>query len=244
MSQPQDPNSPPFAGQYNQPGQYGGPAPFGQYPQPLPSGPAPTKASPLIWVGVAVALAAALVIAFVLLNSKNPGADDAKATGGRSLSLPSSVDGYQRLTSIDTTALKQQLGSQLSSLGGDAQSRVQHAQLGVFATGQQPQVIFIGISLQDVPKLRSEVSDNGVEASLKAFVSGVGGSTNAGSSTVYDAGPLGGFMRCADGTEKGNPVTSCAWGDRSAFALTIVVNPASQSAAATLTRNLRALTEK
>jgi hypothetical protein len=180
----------------------------------------------------------------VLAAGDDASVNDAKGTDGRTLVLPSSVDGYSQLTSFDTSPVKRLLGNQLSGLGSSGQSSVEHAQIGVYSTGgANPELVFIGLQVSDIPELKDQVKSRGVAATVKSFVNGANNGAGGSSPASVNPGPKGGSMRCLDTTLNGNNVGVCGWGDRSIFAMTIVLNPVSADRTATVTRDLRAAAE-
>ncbi|HEU5268196.1 MAG TPA: hypothetical protein VFU35_15915 [Jatrophihabitans sp.] len=227
--------------------------PPAQYPPagyPGEPGPPPRRRTPVwIWVavGVAATVAVALLVVFVT-RDKHPGE---QKTAGRSLHPPASFDGYQRMSGFDTTALHDQLGRELKSLGASASKVAKDAVIAVYAKpgASRPQFVLLAFPLADIPDLQDQVKDVGLDAAVRKFMSGIsggvtgaGGSVN-GSSQSFDPGPLGGAMRCQQVGLTGNAVGVCAWGDRSYFAMNLMVDPPSLSTAADTTRDLRTAAE-
>jgi len=198
----------------------------------------------LIAVGV---LAAGLLVALVAVGGDSKSPKDAAGTDGRSLRAPAEVGDYAAVTSIDPHQLAEQFRGQLSQVGsGDV---IDHAKIGVYGRTAQPRIVFIGFELGDVPQMKGQVADNGVESSVESFSAGiVKGVSRAGGSVTssvhsVDPGPLGGFMRCGAISLSAQRVGICAWGDRSAMAMTMVINPANDAEIARLTLQARAAAE-
>lgn len=249
MSQPGDPNAPQQYGQ--QP--YGQQQfqPYGQQPYgyaPVPVAPSNKKRNWILAaVAVVVVAAVAITLGFVVGGSDSHKSEE--KTAGRSVSLPSGFGSYRKITTLPTDALRSQLGGQLSSLGAGA-SATRNAQVGAYSdTGSTPKVIFVAFRVKDVPKLQSQLKDTGTSASLKQFtegvargVSGQSGGQSSGTPKSVDPGKLGGAMRCQTASLSGQGVGLCTWGDRSYFALTIVIG-SSSTASASVTRQLREASE-
>jgi hypothetical protein len=113
----------------------------------------------------------------------------------------------------------------------------------------RPQFVLLAFPVADVREFQNEVRDLSVDAALRKFMGGVAGGiagpglTAAGSGRAVDAGPLGGAMRCQQIGVTGSQVGVCAWGDRSYFALNLMIDPGSLGAAAQTTRDLRSAAE-
>jgi hypothetical protein len=105
--------------------------------------------------------------------------------------------------------------------------------------------VLLAFPLADIPQLQDQVKDEGLDAAVRKFVGGIGGGVAgsggsvSGTSQSFDPGPLGGAMRCQQVGLSGNAVGVCGWGDRSYFAMNLMVDPPSLSAAADTTRDLR-----
>lgn len=217
--------------------------PYGPgYPPPLVPA---RKTHVAIWVGVAVVVVAAVIGAVVVFTGSNAKVTDAQGTSGRTLRLPATLEGKPRITSLNTTALKQQLGQQLSGLGANPQASVAHAQVAVYGPSPTPDVVFIGIAVDDVPRLKQETQSEGVKKTLQAFMAGAN-QAGAGSSSAqaYPPGPKQGYLRCSTANLDSTSVALCGWGDESIFALTIIRDPVALDAAAATTRALREAAEQ
>jgi hypothetical protein len=244
---PQDPQYPRYA-EHPQESQYPQqqPYPYPAYPVAASGGPPPRKRN-LVWIWVAAGVAAAVAVALlvVFLNrDKHPGEQQ---TAGRSLTLPASFDGYQRLSGYDTATLRNQLATQLASLGGSARKVAKDATIAVYAKPglSRPQFVLLAFPVADVPRLQDEVKDIGLDAAVKKFLGGIGtgiagtGGPVSGASQSFDPGPRGGAMRCQQVGATGSAVGVCGWGDRSFFAMNLMLNPPSVSDLADTTRDLR-----
>lgn len=229
--------------------------PYWSGPQPAyPAGqwPAPPPRRTPVWAWLLIAAAVVVVglgvVGFVARGGDSASPKDAAGTGGRTLRAPARVGDYTTVTSVDREQLADQFRGQLGPIGwSDA---VNHAEIGLYGRSEVPKILFIGFELADVPDLRNQVADEGVRASVEQFSEGIsGGAGRVGgsvSSAVHsvDPGPLGGFMRCGGVLASGQEVGVCAWGDRSAMAMTIVLNPGSDAETARLTVALRAAAER
>jgi hypothetical protein len=249
----QQPPGPPQ--QYGQPYAPGQPYPYaGGQPYGYPVGQPPYQQQPskkktwLIAVLAAVVAVAVAVTLIVVLTTSDDHQGDAK-TANRTVSLPASFGAYHKLDSVNAASLRDQIAGQLSSLGAGS-GAANNAKVAAYATsGAVPQVIFLGFRVKDVPRLQSQVNDDGIEASVKQFTDGVAkgvsgqGGQSASSPKAFDAGTLGGAMRCQAATLSEKSVGLCGWGDRSYFALTLVIDQPSAAKTATVTRQLRQAAE-
>lgn len=228
---------------YDQPPQYGYPG------APVPPAPPSKKKRNWILAAVAIVIVAAVAITLGFVVGGSDSYKSEEKTAGRTVSLPGTFGSYRKITTLPTDALRSQLGGQLSSLGAGA-SATRNAQVGAYADGgSTPKVIFVAFRVKDVPKLQSQLKDTGTAASLKQFtegvargVSGQGGGQSSGTPKSFDPGKLGGAMRCQSGSLSGQSVGLCTWGDRSYFALTIVIG-SSSTASASVTKQLREAAE-
>jgi hypothetical protein len=192
-----------------------------------------------------VVLVGLVVVAFVARGgSGSSSPKDAAGTAGRTLQLPAQVGDYRTLSTIDPHQLANQVRGQLSSIG--AADAVEHAKTAIYGRGAQPRIVFIGFELADVPDLKGQVADQGVQAVVNDLGAGIADARgSAGSGRVHsaDPGPLGGYMKCGALTVTGQQVGACAWGDRSAVAVTMVMDPADEAETARLTLQVRAAAE-
>lgn len=226
------------------------------YPPYVPLGsldelPIPMRRRASAWVWVLAAAAVVLLLASVgnvVLDSRH--VDDAQGTEGRTLVLPTTVDDYRKVQTLDLADLLDQMGASLNSLGV-ASGNLDVIKAGLYARSgaQEPSFIFIGMLVADVPELQNEVDSRGVAAAVEDFTGGVarGGTTGGGAVTgdikSVAPGPLGGSMRCGVLTVLSRDVGVCGWGDRSAFAACLVIDPYSLDGAASLVRDFRAAAE-
>jgi hypothetical protein len=198
-----------------------------------------------IWAVIAAIVVVAVVLAVVLISN---GSDDKKSadaadTTGRTLSLPNSVGNYQRVRTIDPRQLIEQFRSQLAALGDP--NLVNKALIGVYGQQANPQLVFLGLAVKDVPRLQDEIDKDGVESAVRQFVTGVStGVQNAGGKVTtpidkVDAGKLGGTMECGQVELLTRQAGVCVWGDRSAFSFNLLLNPTDTASTADLVRQLR-----
>ncbi|GAB2462342.1 hypothetical protein [Jatrophihabitans fulvus] len=221
------------------------PPPPAAGPPPAPPVP-PTRRRihPAVIVVAAICVAAALVGVLVATLTKGD-VVDAPGTGGRTLAVPATISGFRVDRDVPVDDLKARLGEELADKGDDPDDVVRHAAAGAWthvATGKR--VVFIGLALRDIKSLRAQVRSDGVRGSVAFFMAGANGDlSDPARSTEFPPGPRGGFMRCAQISQGGGSSTVCAWGDESAFGMTLIDGTVPLPTAAGMARTLRAAIE-
>jgi hypothetical protein len=201
-----------------------------------------------VWV-LGVVAVVLVVLAVSTVAAHESGVNDAKDTEGRTLALPQAVSGYNKVQTLDVADLLSQLGGSLSGLGvGAAQLDRLLAALYARPAAPEPSFVVIGMQVSDIPELQREIAAHGVAAAVKDFADGAALSSGSVGSLSGDMksvapGPLGGSMRCGLLSVGAREVGLCSWGDRSAFAVCMLLDPTSMDEAATLTRQFRAAAE-
>ena len=221
---------------YGQPGSYG-------WPTPPPS----KQRRRLPWligaglVGV-VAIVAALIAAGV--SGSKSGNQQASGNsgggqkgGGRSLTVPDSFANYSRQSDPTADQLADDIRNSMSARSPGGASAYAKARIGVYRpVGDRPdQLLLIGLAATDDPAIA-----RALQASPATVISGMMLGAGVSSAGSYDAGPLGGTLRCG---ESGPGVPICGWADRSTFAMVVLTQGTDLPQAARVTLQLRTAAE-
>lgn len=227
--QPQPwPVPPQPAGYPPQPGYFGVPM------VPLPSAPRRSRAVRIVVIAVAVvAFVGLAAIAIAAIGS----ATAPTAGPARDLSIPSTFDSYDRLTSSLAQNVEDQMRIRMATSASAAARLYEKALIAVYAVPPTaaPQIVFIAVNAKDSQQARDLLGSGSPSGNADTFLLGAG-VTRAAS---HPAGPLGGVLRCGQVSTAGGSYPACLWMDRSTFGLLIGVGGTSESALATATLDLR-----
>jgi len=206
------------------------------------------RVSTWVWVAAGVAVLLAVFAATTVVRHDSA-VDDAEGTEGRTLVLPSAVNGYRQVQTLNIRQVLDQLAD-LNGLGIST-DQLDQLRMGLYARpiSAEPTFFFVGMQVSDIPRLQDEIDADGVAATVKEFTNGVAaGGSSVGASArrgivSVDPGPLGGSMRCGVVTVVTRDIAVCGWGDRSAVAASLLLDPTTVDEAAELTRDFRAAAE-
>jgi hypothetical protein len=205
------------------------------------AGAEPDRALPLArtpWaliVGAAVVTAAVLVWALVLLA--DAGSDRAQRTR---VSLPAVSGRYQLVQAVDGATVAAMVQRQLGSLG-PVQGAVDAAQVGIYRLGTDgpTTLVFLGFNAADSAQIDRLLGSGSYAQVAAQVLSGVGGGSPAG----MQAGPFGGALQCAQAVKNAQPLTPCAWADRSTLGLVLQIGTVDLANAGATARSFRSAAE-
>lgn len=186
---------------------------------------------------VAAAVVTVAVLAWALVMLADSGSQ--QLTRAR-VSLPESVGQYQLVHAVDGRTVAAMLQRQLGSLG-PVQDAMDTAQVGIYRIGTDgpTTLVFLGFNAADsaqIDDLLSATNKGGVVADVLA---GAGGS----SPVSVAAGPLGGALQCARAVKNMQPLTPCAWADRSTLGMVLQIGTVDLRDAGRTARSFRSAAE-
>jgi hypothetical protein len=183
----------------------------------------------------AVVVAALAVVAIVVLFGASGSGPQ------RRLSLPGSAGGYHLVRTVDGQTAEAMLGPAAGSLG-PISSALAVAKIGVYGSGGAdalPTVIFLGFNRADSVAIDALMQRRSADQITGELLDG----TASAPPRSFDAGPLGGSLKCASAVRGSTAFTPCAWVDASTVGLLLRVGTVEEGAMADLTLNFRAAAE-
>jgi hypothetical protein len=174
----------------------------------------------------------------------NPSPSAVDAGVPHSLTVPSSVGTYRRLTGsvADRITKTMRKSMEQSGDGADNADVYTKARFAIYTKNGdlQHMLIFVGMSGADSPAISEELKSNSSSGEVDSMFVGMG----LGDAKDYPAGRLGGTLRCGKGPMSGTTATACAWADSSVAGLLIAPGTGSAPALAKTTLDLRNSAER
>jgi hypothetical protein len=229
--------------QYSGPPQYGPPyqPPMGQPYQPEYQPAPPLYGQPYGWVAppppkprrtgtwIAIGVSALVVVFLVIIGAVAIVAHSGGRTGpDRSLTTPGQFGSHSLLTNDAAANVKARVKDSFLGSNSTAAKVLSNAQIGVYGPADaddQPSVIFFGVDASDSSAARNLLHGETDRAHTNEFLDG----SDATGITEYDAGPLGGSLKC--GKVSGTNAV-CVWSDYSTLGVLIFYDSTSQAQAA------------
>jgi hypothetical protein len=131
-----------------------------------------------------------------------------------SIVVPSEFDDYHRLTGSVADRLIESMRKSAGSEGGTYAEAVNKSKVAIFTrNGDDTQrLIFVGVSGNDSPVIAAELRSRTPSEEVDSTFLGMG----ITDTKDFPAGPLGGVLRCGNGTVSGGTkAAACAWADSS-----------------------------
>jgi hypothetical protein len=159
----------------------------------------------------------------------------------RTLSLPTTVDEYARLSTISGA----QLGSLFDGGGGFAAIPVQDlaaAKVAVYGdrNSTAATMIFIGFTASDSPTIGRRLRHRAAGDVTSDLLDGAGTTSRP---IRVDAGPLGGAMTCGSVDLHGQPASAGVWADRDTLGIVLIVGFSPTEHTSLVTRDFRSRAE-
>jgi hypothetical protein len=209
-------------------GAYGYAPPYATYPPPVAWYP-PAAWQPrhldesarrrrTVSVLAAMAVVTALVALCTVLLTSSHGTHRA-----RSLSLPTAVDNYTKVGTLDGSRIRSMFSAGAGAFGSLPASDLDGARVGVYASldDSEPTLLFIGFTGHDSPSIATQLRADPAATIAADVLSGAGATTR---STTVDAGPLGGAMRCAIVDLGGQNASAGVWADSDTLGIVLIVD--------------------
>jgi hypothetical protein len=161
----------------------------------------------------------------------------------RALVVPATFGGYHRLTSAAALQTVDEMRQAVTTeeKSNDWANAYDHALVALYATSHSSslRLAFIGIRASDNSRARQLFMEAGPSRNARDFMDG-GGVVDQ---TSYDAGVLGGSVRCGHLTYTGVQVTACVWVDYTTLGLVVDYTDGAPDVLASTTLALRAAAE-
>jgi len=189
---------------------------------------------------VALSIAGVLVLGVVALavigTNQKKKADQAVSGPPRSLVAPTASGSYKLVTGGVADRIAESMKSAMTGKAG-GQGLYDHAKIGIYSNppGENPQLIFIGLSTADSPALLTRLKKSSASAQVDAAFLGAGISDTQD----FPAGALGGVMRCGHAARSGTALHMCVWGDHATLGLVLPVDASDDAAAAAIAATFR-----
>lgn len=181
-------------------------------------------------------LVLALLVVIGALALGNAGPD------GHSISLPETAGAYLRVSTVSGDQIQSIFGG--GTFGTVPAADLEKAKIGVYARGSQssPSAVFIGFTASDSPTIGRQLRSEAADVVTSDVLAGAG----APSTVQYDAGPLGGSLRCGSTRVDGLYATVGVWADADTLGLLLLIDPSvspSTRQTGAVTRTFRAQAE-
>jgi hypothetical protein len=230
----------PGAPQYPQPGQPNYGAPYG-YPTGMnPVGGLPPVQKRRTGLIVALSIAGVLVLSMAALAiiGTNQKKKEDKAVSGppRSLVAPTASGTYKVVTGSVADRVAESMKSAMTGKAA-GQGLYENAKIGIYSNppGENPKLIFIGLSTADSPALLTSLKKSSASAQVDAAFLGAG----ITDTQDFPVGALGGVMRCGHSQQSGATLHMCVWGDHATLGLVLPIDASDDAAAAAIAATFR-----
>lgn len=216
---PYQPSAPPYQQQPFQQPAYQQPAFPGPGPAYTPPPPAPPRKGKGLKITLGVLGALFLVCAVISCVFLYP----IISASGTTVTAPATLPGG--LTKETSDSMQKIVDGMERDLRNDV-GDVDQVAAGIYSDGDQQKLVVLVAATSTVVFPDDEIKD-----AFSGFNESVTGS-GVGAQVDYPAGDLGGTVKCATGTEKGVPMTMCAWADHGSVGIAVFVGRELQEAAA------------